>query len=101
MLNRSTSVEHIAFSPACANEMLAAVKLNIMKQYAELRNKNNAADVRRFQDVLTASKRLLNMPDNHQRCFQVWDIDEAHGYECHLFDGCSEELKDFVERLSS
>jgi len=25
MLNRSTSVEHIAFSPACANEMLGAV----------------------------------------------------------------------------
>lgn len=72
-----------------------------MRQYAELRNKRNENDVRRFPDVLTASRRLMNMPDNHQKCFEVWDIDESDDYECHLFDGCSEELKDFVERLSS
>lgn len=33
MLNRSTSVEHIAFSPACANEMLAAVFKVMAKRY--------------------------------------------------------------------
>ena len=43
MLNSSTSVEHLSFSPACANEMLGAVKImSYFKQYrrkqiAELR----------------------------------------------------------------
>ena len=59
------------------------------------------ADVRRFPDVLTASRRLINMPENHQRCCEVWDIDVNEDLEIHMFDGCSDELIDFVNRLQS
>ena len=68
---------------------------------AELRKIGDSSDVRIFPDVLTASKRLLAMPYEHQVHFQVWDVDETEDYECHLFDGGSEELRDFVGSFNS
>jgi len=71
-----------------------------MKIRAELRKIGDSTDVRVFPDVLTASKRLLSMPYAHQIHFQVWDIDETDYYECHLFDGGSDELRDFVNSFN-
>jgi hypothetical protein len=71
-----------------------------MKTKAELRKIGDSTDVRVFPDVLTASKRLLSMPYEHQIHFQVWDIDETDDYECHLFDGGTDSLRDFVNSFN-
>ena len=70
-----------------------------MRKRAELRNIACVGDVRIFPDVVTACKRLILMPHEHQIKFQVWDIDETQDYEIHLFNGGSQELIDFVEIL--
>lgn len=69
-----------------------------MNERAELRNISDARDVRIFPDAITAAKRLLLMPHEHQIKFQVWSISD--GIELHLFDGGSQELIDFVEIIS-
>jgi alpha-N-acetylglucosamine transferase len=68
---------------------------------AELRKIGDASDIRVFPDVFTASKRLLSMPYEHQVHFQVWDVDETEDYECHLFDGGSDDLRDFAGSFNS